>query len=319
MNHTAAARRVLAIEAEALRALAERLGPECDAAVASILAASGRVVLTGIGKSGLIARKIAATLASTGTPALFLHPAEARHGDLGVVVRGDVVIALSHSGETEEVLALLETIRRLGAALIAITGSANSTLAREADVLLDTSVAEEGCPLGLAPMASTTAALALGDALAAALMVARGFSQQEFAALHPGGRLGRKLLRVEAVMRHGAAMPVVTPDQPMAEVLLEMSRKRLGCTTVLDPAGRLLGIITDGDLRRLLQRDPAPLQRQASEVMTERPVTTAPTLLASAALRLMEERKVTSLPVVDADGRALGVVQLHDLWSTGLV
>ncbi|HHN74204.1 MAG TPA: KpsF/GutQ family sugar-phosphate isomerase, partial [Acidobacteria bacterium] len=246
------------------------------------------------------------------------HPAEAIHGDLGVIVEGDVVLALSHSGETAELLALLETIRRLGARIIAMTGVTDSTLAREADLLLDTSVEEEGCPLGLAPMASTSSALALGDALAAALMVAKGFSEEDFARLHPGGRLGKKLARVEQMMHHGQAVPRVEPATPIRQVVLEISRKRLGCTTVCTTEGRLVGLITDGDLRRLLERDPAPLEHIAEEVMTHGPLTISRRELASSALRLMESRKITMLPVVDDEGRLEGLIQIHDLWRTNL-
>ena len=310
------ARRVLRAEAAAIRDLERRLGKPFEQAVRLILETPGRVVTSGMGKSGLVARKIAATLASTGTPALFLHPAEALHGDLGMVVRGDVVLALSHSGETGELLRLLETIRRLGGRLIVMTGNVRSTLAREADLLLDTSVDEEGCPLDLAPMASTTAALALGDALAAALMRARGFSEDDFARLHPGGKLGRRLARVGSLMHTGDTLPRVRPGAAMREVVLEMSRKRLGCTTVVDEDDRLAGIITDGDLRRLLERDPDPLARTAAEVMTPEPVTLPETALASKALALMEERKITMIPVVDDERRLLGLIQIHDLWGT---
>ncbi len=312
------ARQVLRAEAQALTDLANRLGPEFEEAVLAIQRARGRVVLTGMGKSGLAARKIAATLASTGTPSLYLHPAEAIHGDLGMIVAGDVVIAVSHSGETDEILSLLDTIRRLGATLIVLTGAKDSTLGREADVLLDTSVAAEGCPLGLAPMASTTAALALGDALAAALMVANGFSEDDFARLHPGGRLGRRLARVSQFMHTGEAVPRTRPETPVRGALLEMSAKRLGCTTIVDAGGRLLGIITDGDLRRLLERERQPLDRTAAEVMTPRPVTIAADALAAAALRIMEDRKITMLPVVDSAGVLQGLVQIHDLWGTQL-
>jgi arabinose-5-phosphate isomerase len=309
---------VIEAEARALAALAARLGPVFDDAVDAVLGTPGRVVLTGMGKSGLVARKIAATLASTGTPALFLHPAEAIHGDLGMIVKGDVVVALSQSGETAEILGVVEAVRRLGGTLLVMTGRAGSTLGREADLLLDTSVAEEGCPLGLAPMASTTAMLALGDALAAALMVAKGFSEEDFARLHPGGRLGRKLARVRQFMHTGEAVPRVAPATPMGQVVLEMSRKRLGSTAVVDGAGRLLGIVTDGDLRRLLERDPTPLDRTAADAMTARPVSIGADALASAALALMEERKITMLPVVAPDGTLEGIVQIHDLWGTQL-
>ncbi len=312
------ARTVLRAEARALTDLADRLGAPFEAAVRLLQETGGRVVLTGMGKSGLVARKIAATLASTGTPSLYLHPAEAAHGDLGMIVAGDVVLALSHSGETAEILALLETIRRLGAKLVVLTGAVRSTLGREADVLLDTSVAEEGCPLDLAPMASTTAALALGDALAAALMVAKGFSEEDFARLHPGGRLGRRLARVGQLMHTGDAVPHVPPDAPTRRVVLEMSAKRLGCTAVTGPRGELLGVITDGDLRRLLERDQAPLERRAQDFMTAHPATVGPDTLAGAALRIMEDRKITMIPVVDDGGLLLGLLQIHDLWGTQL-
>ncbi len=313
-----AGRRVLEIEARALAALARRLGEAFERATRMILDAPGRVVLTGMGKSGLAARKIAATLASTGTPALYIHPAEARHGDLGMIVGGDVVIALSHGGETEEILRLLDTIRRLGARIIAMTGSPESTLAREADLLLDTFVEEEGCPLGLAPMASTICAVALGDALASALMLAKGFREEDFARLHPGGKLGKKLARVSQVMHTGERVPAVGPSTAMREVVLEISRKRLGCAAVVDDHGRLLGIITDGDLRRLMERDDAPLEKSAGEVMTERASTIRPDALASTALHVMEERKIMMLPVVGDDERLEGIVQIHDLWGTNL-
>lgn len=312
------ARRVLAAESAALEAVSARLGTEFESAVGLILETRGRVVLTGMGKSGLVARKIAATLASTGTPALFMHPAEAIHGDLGVLVQGDVVLALSHSGDTNEVIALLETLRRIGAKIVALTGSQDSALGREADLILDTSVAEEGCPLNLAPMASTTAALAIGDALAAAVMEARNFGEEDFARLHPGGKLGRRLAHVSDFMHGGDAMPRVTQDTPMREVVIEMSRKRLGCTTVLDREGHLEGLVTDGDLRRLLESEANPLERSAAECMTAAPISIVPGALATTALKIMEDRKITMLPVVDDDNRALGVIQVHDLWGTNL-
>ncbi len=317
MRH-AEGRRIVDAEANALAALAGRLGPDFDRAVDALLGCQGRVILTGMGKSGLVARKIAATLASTGTPALFLHPAEAIHGDLGMVVRGDVVVALSQSGQTDELVGLLEAVRRLGGTLIVMTGKRESILGREADVLLDTSVAEEGCPLGLAPMASTTAMLALGDALAGALMVAKGFSEEDFARLHPGGRLGRKLARVSQFMHTGESVPRVAPEAAMGQVVLEMSRKRLGCAAVVGPDGRLLGVITDGDLRRLLEKDATPLDRNAAAVMSSHPTTIHAEALASSALALMEERKITMLPVVAGDGTLEGIVQIHDLWGTQL-
>ncbi|UCF67349.1 MAG: KpsF/GutQ family sugar-phosphate isomerase [Acidobacteriota bacterium] len=313
-----AGRRVLRVEARSLEALAGRLDEQFDRAVEELLHARGRVVVTGMGKSGLVARKIAATLASTGTPAFHLHPAEAIHGDLGLIVSGDVVIALSHSGETEEILRLLNIIRRLDARIIAITGRTDSTLGREADVVLDTSVEEEGCPLGLAPMASTTCALALGDALAAALMLAKGFSEEDFARLHPGGRLGLKLARVWQVMKTGEQVPRVSAQTQMPDVVLEISRKRLGCAMVVEDDGRLAGVITDGDLRRLLERDSEPMSRCAAEVMTMNPVTIRPDALASAALGIMEQRKITMLPVVGEEGKLEGVIQIHHLWGTHL-
>lgn len=318
MKSVQTGRRVLEVEARAIAGLAGRLGEEFRRAVELILGAEGRVVLTGMGKSGLIARKIGATLASTGTPALYIHPAEAIHGDLGMIVDGDVVVALSHSGETTELITLLETIRRLGAKIIAMTGVPESTLAREADILLDTSVEEEGCPLGLAPMASTSSALALGDAMAAALMEAKGFGEEDFARLHPGGRLGKKLIRVAKIMHVGEAVPRVGPKTPMREAVIEISRKRLGCTTVVSEEGTLLGLITDGDLRRLLEGVENPLDSLAGEVMTADPLTVDPQLLASAALRIMESRKITMLPVVGEGRRLEGLIQIHDLWRTNL-
>lgn len=313
-----AAQKLIEVEAAAVAALAGRLGEDFDRAVEALAACRGRVLLTGMGKSGIVARKIAATLASTGTPAHFLHPAEAIHGDLGMVTEGDLVVALSNSGETAELLRLLETIRRLGASLVALCGRGESTLARAADVSLDVSVPEEGCPIGLAPMASTAAAMAMGDALAAALMTRKGFGIEDFARFHPGGRLGRHLLQVEALMHSGEEMPAVGPGTSLREAILEMTRKKLGCTTVVDEAGRLAGIITDGDLRRLLQAGGDPLERPVEEVMTAAPVTVAPKELASGALKIMEDRKITMLPVVEGGERLVGLVQIHDLWRVQL-
>jgi arabinose-5-phosphate isomerase len=314
------ARRVLEIEAQAIRDLIPRLGPELARAVDALFACSGRVVVTGMGKSGIIGQKISATLSSTGTPSLFLHPAEAIHGDLGRIVKGDVVLAVSYSGETAEIVALTPTIRRLGSALVAITGAPASTLAATADVHLDASIREEACPLGLAPTASTTAALALGDALAMALLERRGFTVDDFAVLHPGGRLGRKLLRVEDVMHKGDGVPRVFPETPMKDVLFEMTRKRLGMTTVVDADGRLAGMISDGDLRRQMERHGYTLlDRTAAECMTTGAVVIDRAQLATAALALMEEKRITSLPVVDDGGRVSGVVHLHDLWKTEMV
>jgi arabinose-5-phosphate isomerase len=272
-----------------------------------------------MGKSGIICRKIAATLSSTGTSATFLHPAEAIHGDLGVVRDGDVVLALSHSGETEELLRLLESIKRIGACLIAMTGDPGSTLARAADVTLDCGIAEEACPLNLVPTASTTAALAMGDALAMTLLVRKGFREEDFASLHPGGKLGKRLMRVEHVMHAGDAAPVVTMTTPMHDVFHEMSDKRLGMTCVLDEKGRLAGIFTDGDLRRLMISSPDVLSLTAADVMKPNPRTIGRDMLAVEALRIMETHKITSVVVATADGRVEGVVHLHDLWRTQMI
>jgi len=310
------ARRVLQIEAGAILALVDRLDERFDAAVRLILDCPGRVIVTGIGKSGIICRKIAATLSSTGTPAFFLHPADATHGDLGVIQGADVVLALSYSGESEELLRLLETIKRLGTRLIAFTGNSASTLARAADVALDCSVSEEACPLNLVPTASTTAALALGDALAMTLLVAKGFRQEDFANLHPGGKLGRRLMRVEQLMYAGAQAPVVRADTRMPDVIYEMTSKGLGMTCVTDESGRLAGIITDGDLRRHISGSSSILERNAAAVMTPDPVTINRKTLAVEALRIMEQHKITSIVVVDASTRVEGVVHLHHLWRT---
>jgi arabinose-5-phosphate isomerase len=354
---------VVRIEAEALRALADRIGgPMAEAfqrAVELMFGCAGRVVVTGMGKSGLIARKIAATLSSTGTPALYLHPVEALHGDLGMVVKGDVVLALSASGETEEILALLATIKRLRVPLIAMTGdeicgesypscterskdgvpsalqdvgkeakskaadrsvrSTRSTLAAAAEVALDCSVAEEACALGLAPTASTTTMLALGDALAVTLSEKRGFKEEDFANLHPGGKLGKRLARVESLMNTGETLPCVGPETKMPDVIYEMSRKKLGVTAVVE-GGKLVGIISDGDLRRLLERRGKDvLDLTAGEAMTRNPKTIAAGEFAATALALMEERKITSLMVVDSSGKLEGIVHLHDLWGTEMV
>ena len=277
-------------------------------------------MLTGMGKSGIICQKIAATLTSTGTPAVFLHPAEAIHGDLGIIQGDDVVIALSYSGETDEILRLLEAIRRIGARLIAITGSPASALAQAADVTLDCSVAEEACPMNLVPTASTTAALAIGDALAMTLLVEKGFREEDFARLHPGGRLGKRLVRVEALMSTGERCPFVRADTRMRDVLDEMSKKTLGMTCVVDDHQHLLGVITDGDLRRQMERAADILSLSAADVMTRGPVTVARTMLAVEALNLMEQRKITSIVVVEPDKETVaGVVHLHDLWRTELV
>ena len=356
---------VVRIEAKALLALADRIGgPMAVAfqrAVDLLFCCAGRVVVTGMGKSGLIARKIAATLSSTGTPALYLHPVEALHGDLGMVVRGDVVLALSASGETEEILALLATIKRLQVPLIAMTGdeicaptvgngttatgkgttsvvpkrdqnksglqplrdrvlsSGISTLAAAADVSLDCSIAEEACSLGLAPTASTTTMLALGDALAVTLSEKRGFKEEDFANLHPGGKLGKRLARVESLMHSGEALPRVAPHTKMPDVIYEMSRKKLGVAAVVQ-GEKLVGIISDGDLRRLLEkRGKDVLDLTAGEAMTNNPRTIAASEFAATALAMMEEKKITSLMVVGGSGKLEGIVHLHDLWSTELV
>lgn len=315
----AAARRVLAVEAAAVAALGQRIGPEFERAVGLVMACQGRVVVTGMGKSGIVARKLAATLSSTGSPALFLHPAEALHGDLGMLVRGDVVIALSQSGETEELVNLLGPIQRLAIPTIALTGAPQSLLARTANVHLDVSVPAEACPLGLAPTASTTAALAMGDALALAVAEQRGFSADDFAGLHPGGRLGKRLQPVSALMHSGEALPVVGPETAFAEVVYEMSRKGFGVTAVT-AHGKLTGLISDGDLRRLFQKHGSrAVEMRAQEYMTRSPVTIPPEMLAPAALHEMETRKITSLLVTGGDGRLLGLVHLHDLWTTELI
>lgn len=314
---------VVRIEAEALRQLADRLaGPmaaEFDRAVAMLHGCTGRVVVTGMGKSGLVARKVAATLSSTGTPSLFLHPAEAVHGDLGMVARGDTVVALSGSGETEELLRLLATLKRLQIGLVALTGEMGSTLARAAEVALDCSIPREACSLGLAPTASTTAMMALGDALALALAEKKGFKEEDFANLHPGGKLGKRLARVGQLMHTGDAVPRVSPGARMPDVIYEMSRKKLGMTAVVE-GERVVGILSDGDLRRLLEkRGKDVMDLTAGECMTREPKTIAAGEFAAAALSLMEQRKITSLAVVDGEGKLEGVVHLHDLWGTQMV
>jgi arabinose-5-phosphate isomerase len=316
----ALARKVFETEAAAILALVDRLDERFDCAVQMLRQCTGRVILTGMGKSGIICRKIAATLASTGTPAFFLHPAEAIHGDLGVIRSEDVVVALSYSGETDELLRLLETIRRLGARLIAITGGPKSTLAQAADIALDCSVTEEACPMNLVPTASTTAALAIGDALAMTLLVEKGFRQEDFANLHPGGKLGKRLMRAEALMHAGDRCPIVRPETPMRDVIYEMSRKGLGMTCVVDGGEALLGIITDGDLRRQMERAVDILKMTAGDVMTRDPISVSRTTLAAETLNIMERRKITAVVVADGDQprRVAGVVHLHDLWRMEL-
>ena len=313
---TETAKRVLRIEAAAIADLIARLDGRFTKAVDLLLACQGRVVVTGMGKSGLVGRKIAATLSSTGTPSFFLHPAEALHGDLGMLTRQDAVLAVSYGGETEELLALLETIERLGVPIVSLTGNPHSTLAAASKVALDIRVSEEACSLNLAPTASTAAAMAMGDALAIALLERRGFAEGDFAALHPKGRLGMRLLRAENLMHAGDALPRVTPATKLPDVIYEMSRKGLGMTTVIDADGRLAGILTDGDLRRVMQqRGPETFHAVAGECMTREPATIGPAELASHAFRVMEERHITSLVVVDGERRPLGVLHLHDLWT----
>jgi arabinose-5-phosphate isomerase len=310
------ARKVLKTEADAILSLMDRLDGDFERAVQLLFECRGRVIVTGMGKSGIICRKIAATLSSTGTSAYFLHPAEAIHGDLGAIREEDVVLALSYSGETEELVRLLEAIRRLGARLIAMTGDSSSTLAKAADVTLNCGIAEEACPMNLVPTASTTAALALGDALAMTLLVRKGFREEDFASLHPGGKLGRRLMRVEHVMVSGAAAPIVRMSTPMHDVFHEMSDKRLGMTCVVDENGRLAGIFTDGDLRRLMIRSADVLSLTAGDVMKRNPRTIRREMLAVEALRIMEAHKITSVVVATEAGEVEGVVHLHDLWRT---
>ena len=312
------ARRVLETEAAAILALVDRLDERFDCAVQLLRQCKGRVILTGMGKSGIICRKIAATLTSTGTPALFLHPAEAVHGDLGVIQSDDVVVALSYSGETDELLRLLETIRRLGARLIVVTGDRASTLGQAADVALDCSVTEEACPMNLVPTASTTAALAIGDALAMTLLVEKGFRPEDFASLHPGGKLGKRLMRVEALMHTDKLCPIVRADTRMRDVIYEMSSKGLGMTCVIDGDDEtLLGIITDGDLRRRMERGGDILDLRAGDVMSRHPVSVPRSTLAAEALNIMEQHKITSIVVAEGGlpKRVAGVLHLHDLWG----
>ncbi|HET9995793.1 MAG TPA: KpsF/GutQ family sugar-phosphate isomerase [Candidatus Acidoferrum sp.] len=314
------ARRVLKIEAQAIQDVLGRLDASFEKAAEVLFACKGRVVVSGMGKSGLIGRKISATLSSTGTPSFFLHPAEALHGDLGMLARGDAMLAVSYGGETEEIIRLLEALKRLEMPLVTLTGKMGSTLAEASDVVLDVSVKEEACSLNLAPTASTTVAMAVGDALAVSLLERRNFRQDDFAALHPAGRLGKKLLRVEHLMHSGEAMPRVGIETLMPDVFHEMSAKKLGMTTVVEANGTLAGILTDGDLRRLMEKHRgAVLEMQAGDCMTRNPQTIGAHVLASEALNLMEKRKITSIVVVDEARGALGVVHLHDLWTLELM
>jgi arabinose-5-phosphate isomerase len=313
------ARRVLAIEAEGLAAVASRLDERFDRALEVLSACSGKVVVTGMGKSGHVSRKIAATFASTGTPSSFLHPAEAVHGDFGVVAKEDAVLALSHSGETEELVRLLPLVKRFALPLVAITGAVRSTLGRAADVALDSSVPEEACPLGLAPTSSTTAALALGDALAVALFQRRGFTETDFAMLHPAGSLGRRLLKVEELMHVGDGMPLVKPHTSLADTLHEMTSKRLGVTGVVDAKGCLIGVVIDGDLRRSLVRGGDVQHLTAAELMTRHPKTIEASALAARAVAEMERHTITSLFIVEPQSvRPVGIIHLHDLLKAGV-
>jgi arabinose-5-phosphate isomerase len=312
------ARQVLEIEAEAIRRLIDALDENFERAVEMVVECKGRVIWTGMGKSGIICHKLAATMRSTGTPALHLHPAEAIHGDLGMVTREDLVVAVSHSGTTEEILRLVEFLKRQGIPMIAFTSHPDSPLATAADLHLDLGVRREACPFNLAPTASTTATLALGDALSIAVSARKGFGEEDFALLHPGGKLGKKFLKVRDLMHSGDQIPVVKTVTAMKDVIYEMSRKGLGMTTVQDAADRLLGVITDGDLRRLMERDANPLQRSAGDVMRAGGVRIASDELATAALRLLEEKRITSIMVTNEDGVVEGVLHLHDLWGVGL-
>jgi arabinose-5-phosphate isomerase len=313
-------KRVLRIEAQAISALVDRLDSRFSKAVELLLGCRGKVVVSGMGKSGLIGQKIAATLASTGTPAFFLHPAEGVHGDLGMLARGDVLIAISNSGETQEVLLLLPFVQRMNIPILALTGRSESTLAKNSDVALDVSVDEEACPLGLAPTASTTAALAMGDALAVALLQRRGFKEQDFAQFHPGGSLGRRLLvRVRDLMHVGGQVPRIGGDVSATEAILEMTAKKLGMTTVVASSGALIGVITDGDLRRFVERGGDFRGARAADMMTRNPKTIGPDELAARALDLMERFSITSLVVTEPSGTIVGVIHLHDLLRNGIV
>ena len=314
------ARRVLRIEAQAIQDVMARLDGAFERAVELLFAGKGRVAVTGMGKSGIVGRKISATLSSTGTPSLFLHPAEALHGDLGMLAAGDVILAVSYGGETREIIELLDALKRMEIKLVALTGNAKSTIALASDVVLDVSVNEEACSLNLAPTASTTVAMAVGDALAVALLEKRDFRHDDFAALHPAGSLGKRLLRAEKVMHAGDKLPRVAPDTPMAQVFHEMSAKKLGMTTVVNDDGTLAGILTDGDLRRLMEKHGgAVVEMKLTDCMTRNPQTIGPGVLASEALTLMEKRRITCVIVVDEERRVLGVVHLHDLWGLQLV
>lgn len=315
------AKRVLRIEAQAVSALTERLNSDFCKAVEIIYQSKGRVVVTGMGKSGLVGKKIAATLSSTGTPAFFMHPAEASHGDLGMVTSDDVIIAISNSGETAELINLIPFLKRFNVSLISFTGNPESTLSRSADVAIDVSVKEEACPMGIVPTASTTATLAMGDALAVALLIKRGFKEEDFAFFHPGGSLGKRLfIKVKDLMHTGDALPIVSPNMPMMKATVEISSKRLGVTIVADSDRKILGIITDGDLRRGIEKwGKAFFDMRAEDVMTRNPKTIYGEELAEKALSIMERHSITSLVVPDSDGKAIGIIHLHDILKQGIV
>jgi arabinose-5-phosphate isomerase len=315
------AKKVLRTEADAVLALTEKLDSSFEKAVEMIYRSKGRVVVSGMGKSGLVGKKIAATLASTGTPAFFLHPAEASHGDLGMVTSDDVIITISNSGETDELVGLIPFLKRFNVGLIAMTGNPDSTLSKRADVHLDVSVKEEACPLGIVPTASTTATLAMGDALAVALLMQRGYKEEDFAFFHPGGSLGKKLfIKVKDLMHTGSALPVVHPDISMIKAVMEISSKRLGLAVVVDNDQRILGIVTDGDVRRGIEKwDKALFDMKAGEVMSRNPKTISEDELAAKALSIMENHSITALVVPDEEGRALGIIHLHDILKQGIV
>ncbi len=314
------AKQVLKIEAESIRRLSSRINKDFEKAVKLVFACKGRVVVTGMGKAGIIGNKISATLASTGTPSLWLHSGEAIHGDLGRVRKQDIVVAISNSGETEEIVRLIPNIKKLGAKLIAITGNLRSTLAKNSDATLDVSIKEEACPLGLAPMASTTTMLAMGDALCAALIDKRGFKKTDFAFLHPGGSLGKQLLlKVEDIMRKGAQNPIVKENAKVKSVLLKITKARAGSATIIDNAGKLKGIFTDGDLRRHLEEGHDPSKKKVKDIMTKNPKALKKGRLAVEALRILREYKIDEIPIVDEKGRAIGLVDVQDLLKAGLV
>lgn len=318
--HSQKARRVFQIEQQAIAALARRIGPEFDKAIEVLGRCCGKVIVTGMGKGGIIGQKISATLSSTGTPSLFLHSAEAIHGDLGRVSRDDVILAISNSGETEEVIRLLPLIKKIGAKLISLTGNTRSTLAQYSDVVLDVSVRQEACPLGLAPTASTTATLAMGDAIAVCLLEKKGFKEKDFAFFHPGGALGKRLLlKVSDIMRKGASNPIVKETALVRDVLLKITEARAGSASVVDQKGRLSGIFTDGDLRRHLESDPGLVLKKVKDVMTPSPATVSPEGLVSEAFRILNEKRIDEIPVVDSKGRPVGLLDVQDLLKAGLV